>query len=136
MRKKLIAFLLCVSFIFSFSCCGLENEKDKKVKELSFTVVRENDIPKEFAQIIQQKKSEKFELTYEDGDLYIAVGYGEKSTGGYSIEVKNLYLGENAVYLQTGLIGPKKNERVEEAKSYPYIVLKTERRNEKVVFKN
>lgn len=136
MKKRTIMFLLCAGLLFSLSCCGLENEKDSRLKDLNFTVITEKDIPEEFAAIINQKKSEDFQLTYEDGELYIAVGYGEQGTGGYSIEVNEFYLGENAIYLQTSLIGPPKSEKTEEAKSYPYIVLKTEKRDEKVVFKN
>lgn len=84
--------------------------------------------------MIEEKKGEAFNLTYEDNALYIAVGYGGKDTGGYSIEVEDLYLGKTSVCFRTKLIGPEKSEKVQEGISYPYIVVKTEYREEKVKF--
>lgn len=136
MKSRTILFLLCVFVLCSLVGCGVENQKDEKVSDLNFTVVESQNVPEEFAQIIEQNKSEPFHLTYEDDELYIAIGYGKKDTGGYSIEVSEFYLSENAVCIRTTLLGPKKDENVDKADSYPYIVVKTERRNEKVLFKN
>ena len=122
--------------LLSFSGCGYEEENTEKVCDLDFTVLREEEIPEELAQVINEKKSEPFHLTYEDEALYIAVGYGKKDSGGYSIEVQELYLGKTAICFNTKLIGPKKSDKVEEASSYPYLVVKTEYREEKVVFED
>ena len=74
-------------------------------------------------------------MTYADnGSLYIAVGYGEQPTSGYSIEVKELYETENAIYIHTNLIGPAKDEKIVERKTYPYIVVKLEFVDKNVVF--
>ncbi len=52
------------------------------------------------------QKEEEFRLTYSAGsDLYLAVGYGAQSSGGYSIQVKELYLTENGIVLDTELLG-------------------------------
>lgn len=136
MKNRTILLLLCLFWMICMAGCGLEEEKESKVEDLNFTVLEAQNIPDEFAQIIEQNKSEPFQLTYEDDALYIAVGYGEKDTGGYSIEVSEFYLSENAICLKTKLLGPKKNEKAGKADSYPFIVLKTERRDEKVIFKN
>jgi len=136
MKNRTILLLLCIIFLFCFTGCGIEDEKESKIEDLSFTVLESENVPEEFAQIIEQNKSEPFQLTYEDDALYIAVGYGKKNTGGYSIEVSEFYLSEDAVCLKTKLLGPKKSENAKEVDSYPYIVLKTERRDKKVVFKN
>ena len=74
-------------------------------------------------------------MTYADnGSLYIAVGYGEQPTSGYSIEVKELYESKNAIYIHTNLIGPTNDERIVERKTYPYIVVKLEYLDKNVVF--
>ena len=74
-------------------------------------------------------------MTYTDEEsLYIAVGYGVQQTGGYSISVNQCYLTQNAVYFDTTLIGPSKGEQVNEAKSYPYLVIKTKYSEKNVVF--
>lgn len=60
-----------------------------------------------------KKKSGPFKITYADKDaLYIARGYGEQKTSGYSIEVKECYETENAIYIHTNLIGPSKEEKL------------------------
>ena len=41
---------------------------------------------------------------------------------------------ENAIYFETDLIGPENGAKVEKCVSYPYIVVKTERLTENVVF--
>ena len=58
--------------------------------------------------------------------MYLCTGYGEQPTGGYSIAVEELYLTENAVYIDTTLIGPSKGETLTEMPSYPWIVVMTE----------
>ena len=44
-------------------------------------------------------------------------------------------MGKDAVYLDTSLIGPAKGEKIDEVPTYPYIVIKIEKREEPVVFK-
>lgn len=131
--------ILCMLCIFGFIClagCSSESKEESKLEDLSFTVLESQNIPEEFAQRIELNKSKPFQLTYEDDALYIAVGYGEQNSGGYSIEVSGFYLSENGICVNTKLIGPKKNEKVSESKSYPFIVIKTQRRDEKVIFNN
>ena len=131
--KRIIAALLFILFV----CCACSTEKEsgKKLSDLEFTVVKEEDIPEELKAIIEDKKQQVFKLTYEDqNQLYIAVGYGEQQTGGYSIQVRDLYLSENAVYFDTELKGPKKKDVDNQVRSYPYIVVKTGHRDEYVVF--
>lgn len=119
-----------------FTGCGGAKEGETKVKDLDFTVVGQNEIPQELMDIINQKKKESFRLTYSSGeDLYIAAGYGEQKTGGYSISVPELYLTENAITIKTELQGPEKGEQTGADPSYPYIVIKTAFMEEPVVFK-
>lgn len=136
MKKRTIIICLFMAFLFGICGCGYEEENTEKVCDLDFTVLREEEIPKELACVIQEKKTEPFHLTYEDNALYIAVGYGEQESGGYSINVQDLYLGKTAICFRTELLGPKKSEKVEDVKSYPYLVVKTEYREEKVVFED
>ena len=61
-------------------------------------MLEEEAVPEELKQEIEERKEMDFKLTYEDnGKLYIARGYGEKETGGYSISVKDVYLTQNAL---------------------------------------
>lgn len=130
---KLFGFILTAVFIITG--CTMEESSNEKLRDLEFTVVEEADIPEEFLKIIEEKKTGEFKTTYTDNEnLYICVGYGEQQTGGYSIAVNELYLSSNAIYIDTNLIGPSKDEKISEALSYPYVVVKTEYMDKSVVF--
>lgn len=129
--KKLAVLLLCLVFIGG---CGV-SEDYKKVKDLDFTVVTEEEIPEELYNVIEEKKEAEFNLTYKDGDyLYIVTGRGQQETGGYSMAVSELYLSDNAICVDVDLIGPSADEEVSKASSYPYIVIKIESLDLPVIF--
>lgn len=115
--------------------CGFSKTSPKVVEKLDYTVVEDEDVPKELLEMIDTKKSNSLRLTYATNEyLYIVAGYGTQETGGYSIRLDDLYLGENAIYIKTSLMGPQKNEKVTQAKTFPYIVVKIENREEPVIF--
>ena len=135
MNRRFLGILLVLLLSALSAGCAGQNKKGEKLRDLEYTVVKEEEIPKELMTQIEEKREARFKLTYQqDGYLYIASGYGEQETGGYSIEMRELYVTENAVYFQTELIGPKKGDTVHHAPSYPYIVIKTEAVDEPVVF--
>lgn len=136
-RKRLGAVCSVVLLLLTvaFTGCG-GGGKEAKVKDLEFTVAGQNEIPQELMEIIGQKKQSPFRLTFSSGaDLYIAAGYGEQKTGGYSISVPELYLTENSITVRTELQGPEKGEQAGTSPSYPYIVIKMPFLEEPVVFK-
>ena len=100
--KMLLAAALAASFAAGLSGCSVSRED--KVRDLEFQVAAQGELPQELSKLIAQKVSQPFKLTYTDSqNLYIAVGYGAQPTGGYSISVKELYLTENSIILQTEL---------------------------------
>ena len=135
-KVLLVAALLAWFFVVRFlTACSVEKDDLKKVRDLEFTVVGETDLPEELKQVIGEKKTAPFKMTYtDDQNLYIAVGYGEQENGGYSISVRELYLTENAIVADTELLGPESAEQTGAEKSYPYIVVKTEYLEEPVIF--
>lgn len=135
MRKKWLCILAAVMLAAVFvTGCGFGGDEEKKTN-LEFTVVDEERLPEELKKLVEEKKAEAFKLTYADGGyLYLCVGYGKQETGGYSITVNELYATDNAVYLDTNLIGPKEAEAKGENPSYPYIVIKTPFMDKTVVF--
>ena len=137
MGKMLRAALVftCAAALVGLCGCSASKDDGKKVKDLEFAVVGEPEIPQELKQIIAQKQSAPFKLTYSDEqNLYIAVGYGVQPTGGYSISVKELYLTDNSIVINTELKGPEKGENAGTEQSFPYIVIKTEYLENPVVF--
>ena len=135
-KVLLVAALLAWVFVVRFlTACSVEKDDLKKVRDLEFTVVGETDLPEELKQVIEEKKTAPFKMTYtDDQNLYIAVGYGEQANGGYSISVRELYLTEKAIVADTELLGPESAEQTGAEKSHPYIVVKTEYLEEPVIF--
>lgn len=125
-------FLFCAALLAAaLSGCGLKH--GGKLRDLEYTVVKPAEIPATLAEGIEEKKEARFTLTYSDNEyLYIARGYGEQETGGCSIRVNECYLTENSICIKTTLTGPQAGEQVSTGPSYPYIVIKTELREEPV----
>lgn len=135
MGKRYFAGIFCAILLMNAAGCAAETAKTEKIRDLAYTVVKEEDIPEALLTRIEEQKANRFKLTYQDGEfLYIASGYGEQETGGYSIEMEELYLTANAVYFSAQLYGPQKGESVTKAASYPYIVIKLEDPDLPVVF--
>ena len=136
--KKILCciMLLCIcGLLCSCTACRKEQTSTKKLRDLEYTVLGSEEVPEELLKIIDERKEKEFKLTYSDGEfLYIVVGYGEQATGGYSIRVNEAYLTSNALYADTSLIGPEKGTEVQKAVSYPFIVIKTEYIDMRVVF--
>lgn len=136
--RRLVFLVLLLTIIITalgLTGCKAEDTDVKKIKDLEFTVVEDADLPGELKEIIDEKKEEPFKLSYSNKDyLYIVVGYGKQNSGGYSISVDDLYLTSNAIYINTNLIGPTQNDLVSQGVTYPYVVVKLEFMDEKVVF--
>jgi len=127
--------LLVGSILIFLSGCTLQANEQEKQANLEYTIVEEKEIPEKLAEILEEKKKEEFKLTFEEeGTLYLCIGYGEQRTGGYSIAVQDVYLSENAIYFDTSLIGPGKEEMAAQSPSFPYLVIKTEAMDKPVVF--
>ncbi len=131
----LLSALLVLLLGGAVGCTG-EEEPEDKVADLEFSVVPDEEIPEELKRLIEEKKANEFKLSYSaDGSLYIAAGYGTKATGGYSVTIKALYLTENAIVMDSDLMGPGQEEEVSQAPSWPYIVIRMEDRTESIVFR-
>lgn len=109
--------------------------QEQERKEAEFVIVSEECIPEAVKSLIENRKEKEIKLTYVDGkDRYLIIGYGKQNTGGYSIYIKDLYVTENALYVDTCLMGPSKEMQVKEVPSYPVIVLQVWEMGLPVVF--
>lgn len=127
--------VVTVLFAVALAGCTFMSEERIKLKDLDFVVLSEEKIPEELSSIIEERKAEPFQLTYTDPDsLYICIGYGEQATGGYSIAVNELYLTDNAIYVNTELLGPEPSEKSNATPSFPFIVIRTELSELPVIF--
>ncbi|MGN0307327.1 MAG: protease complex subunit PrcB family protein [Lachnospiraceae bacterium] len=134
-KKEGILFLLVVGILaFILAGCTLV-PKEKERKEAGFVIVTKEHIPERLKELIELKKEQMMKLTYIDKDKrYIVIGYGKQKGGGYSIVVKDFYATDNALYVDTCLLGPKEKPKKEEVSSCPYLVLQTSEIGLPVVF--
>lgn len=132
--KKVKWLSMVMVLVLLFSGCEMMNMEKVKLRDLEFVILSEEVLSEELKTIIDERKTEPFKLTYADADaLYICVGYGAQKGGGYSITVDELYLTEDAIYVETTLLGPDEGKSSKDVTSYPYIVIRTEALDEEVV---
>ena len=121
-KKGCLVFLAAAALLAAG--CSIETTNGAKVADLDYEIVEEAQIPEEVKAVIEEKKAADFKTTYEL----------DEETGGYSICIRDLYLTSNAILFDTELVGPRKGEQVSSGPSYPYIVIKTEKRDESTIF--
>ncbi len=132
---SLLVIILIALTLALFAGCASSQKEKKKLKDVDYTILEERDIPEKLAESIEQKKEAEFKLSFEtESDLYLVHGYGEQETGGYSIVVRDLFLTENALYFDTELLGPENGSNPQKKPSYPYIVVKTKKYKQNIVF--
>lgn len=132
---KIVCACACLLFIMILAAgCGEREPKDK-IRDLEFTVLEEEAVPKAMAEVIAENKAQEMKLSYQNGGyLYIARGFGEQKTGGYSIQVQECYLAEDGIHVKFELLGPPRGEDIPEEPSCPYIVIKMEGMEEPILF--
>lgn len=130
-----VLILMGFLFVLMLTGCVSRPQKTEKLRDLEFTVLDKEKVPKELQAAILENREMPFKLTYADqGYLYIAEGYGPQQKSGYSVEVTEVYETDNAVYIHTNLLGPEKGEKTHDVITYPYVVVKLEFIDKNVVF--
>ncbi len=131
----LICAIAAALLLSLMSGCTMSDPDKKKLKNVDYTIVEDSNIPEKLLEVIEQKKETEFKLSFENNDdMYLVHGYGEQETGGYSIVVRDLFLTENALYFDTELLGPENGSDPQKKPSYPYIVVKTKKHKQNIVF--
>ena len=104
--KKTKAVLLGVILwsLLLISGCNFIRIEEEPRKPLEYSIVKNEEIPAELVALIQEKKKNEFQLTYQcEKDLFLVKGYGEQMSGGYSISVEELGWTSQAVFFRTML---------------------------------
>lgn len=134
-KRKTAAVFLAALCIWLLAGCEVTDMSGERTQSLEYTVMAEEELPREVSALIEERKTQEFQMTYQSGDdLYLIKGYGQQMSGGYSIQVDEVSLGESAVYFRTTLIGPSGEEEAPGEPSCPYIVVRIAYRHEPVQF--
>ncbi len=103
-------------------------KEGKRGKDLDYTVVPTEECPADFLAEINKKNINPFQMTYEDGEYcYLAVGYGEQETNGFSVRVLVSMKKGDGVVFETNLLGPEKGQEVSQKKEYAVSCRKNEK---------
>lgn len=133
--KKWTAGILLIVMCCSLWECSIEKVRAKDGVKPEYTVMKEEDFPDKVRELVEQNREKEFQMTYQDnGFLYLMKGYGKQETGGYSIQVQDLSLWDNAIHLETMLLGPEEGEELTGEPSFPCLVIKMKYREEPVIF--
>ena len=132
--KRFLALLLLPIIMCTLTACdtGIKigdpfKGAGEKLRDLEYTIMSEERIPKELLPVLEERKETPFEMTYSDNEfLYICIGYGRQEYSGHSIVINQLFLGKKGILIDTSLMGPKAGTEKINTVQYPYIVVKTE----------
>ena len=125
---------VCLAVAVFLTGCELIRIEEGERTPVEYAIVKQEELPDEAVEFIEQRKKKEFQMTYLVGDvLYLLKGYGEQMTGGYSIQVEEVSESENGVFCKTRLIGPSEGNQNGEP-SYPCIVLKIKKTGKPVQF--
>lgn len=135
MGKRLLFVFLIALLAVCIVGCSMIQKKAGEEKKVDYTVVKKEELPPEVKKVIEIKKQEEFQMSYQcENELYLMRGYGIQSTGGYSIQVEYVTENKEEIHVKTKLIGPESKEEQKDAISCPYIVVKIEKRDKRVIF--
>lgn len=137
-KLKLTKAALAMAMLL-FLLCGCRDKEETIRSEIEYTVCDKTKIPEELFNIIEEKKSKVFKLSYiNDTYMYVVVGYGERSRENMHVVVEDLYMTDSAIFLETNLytdrMSASETDASGESSMYPYIVLKFEKYDLPVVY--
>ena len=135
--KKTKAVLLGVILwsLLLISGCNFIRIEEEPRKPLEYSIVKNEEIPAELAALIQEKKKNEFQLTYQsEKELFLIKGYGQQMSGGYSISVEACVLADDGIHVLFQLHGPAADETIVKEPSWPCVVLKLPYREGEIFF--
>lgn len=126
--------MLTAAALLSSGCSARRADREK-TGELEYETVDGPELPETLRQKIEKEKDEPFLLAYGDGRrLYIALGYGEQESGGYSVRIEEVYETEDAVCIRTCLTGPDEGEEVLREADYPWAALEADYTEKRILW--
>ncbi|TLS37893.1 protease complex subunit PrcB family protein [Pseudalkalibacillus caeni] len=119
---------------------GSNNTEDTSgntvAEEVPYEEVSLEEVPENVAASVRSKTFEESTFTVPDGDsLYIIVTRGEMPTGGYSVAFTSLEKKGKELFAQYKYKNPGKDDMVTQVISKPVAIIKIDKTNARVNFK-
>ena len=135
MRKAMACFAVLLVIL---TACGKQETAQRTYESMQdavYEIVSGSDVPHKVNEKIFKEKEKGFGFSYRDGQaLYIAFGFGEQTTGGYSIQLAAVKENEEEILIEAKLVAPKPEEVVSTLPSYPYMILKMKNTSKDIQF--
>lgn len=113
-RVLLIMFVASALFFIAFGENMVRSEEPDQI-----TIP--DELPGEVQSLIEAAKNDFAAQTFEyEGVLYLLVTYGEKTTGGYTVEITDISEGEGKLVVTVKFCEPAADDFVIQALTYPY----------------
>ncbi len=111
-RKTVFVIILTTAMLFTLACNGADEPEE---------VTLPDELPAEVQAWIDSATNDFGGQTfvYEEV-LYLLVTYGEKPTGGYSVEIADIRENEGKLIVTAYFTEPGEDEMVTQALTYPY----------------
>ncbi len=117
LKRSLFAVVMVLILIFAYGCTEDEEVKEVIVPE----VPEEEELPEEIKAWIEDSRDAFGGRTrIHNGFLYILVTYGEKPTGGYTVEIAEIARQGEELFVTVQFSEPGEDEMVTQAITYPY----------------
>lgn len=71
--KRRMPAALALLLILPLTACKMQANATKKLSDLDYAIVSGRELPKELYDILEEKKTESFKLTYEEDDRLVSV---------------------------------------------------------------
>lgn len=115
MLGKVLLMSILVGVLFFLSACGDPVEPYEPMKP------DETALPAEVEAWVEDSRNKFMAQTLEhEGLLYLLVTYGEKPTGGYTVEITDITEQEGKIVVTANFTEPGEDEMVTQALTYPY----------------
>ncbi len=131
LKRILIIALTFIIMLGTFGC----NEKEGEIIQFE-PVVDTDNLPEEVETWVNDSLHTYGGQSFVDGNkLYLLVTYGEKPTGGYSVNITGVVKEKDKIIVTANFIEPGEDEMVTQALTYPYDLVIIETSDLPVEFK-
>ncbi len=122
MFKRILTATVILMLLAGVSGCGDPGEPVNHMgPDEEEETIMPDELPAEIQAWIEEAKTDFAAQTREyEGLLYLLVTYGEKPTGGYTVEITEIVEAEDQLTVKVAFTEPGADEMVTQAFTYPY----------------